>query len=65
MTRKYTVNAINYDNEIKFSLEAKNKREVKNIIKSFNGTQIYTVVKNNKLVKRMSSKKALEIIKNF
>jgi hypothetical protein len=65
MTRKYTVNAINYDNEIKFSLEAKNKREVKNIIKAFNGTQIYTVVKNNKLVKRMSSKKALEIIKNF
>ena len=65
MTRKYTVNAINYDNEIKFSLEAKNKREVKNIIKSFNGTQIYTVVKNNKLVKRISSKKALEIIKNF
>lgn len=65
MTRKYTVNAINYDNEIKFSLEAKNKREVKNIIKAFNGTQIYTVVKNNKLIKRMSSKKALEIIKNF
>ena len=65
MTRKYIVNAINYDNEIKFSLEAKNKREVKNIIKAFNGTQIYTVVKNNKLVKRMSSKKALEIIKNF
>lgn len=65
MIRKYTVNAINYDNEIKFSLEAKNKREVKNIIKAFNGTQIYTVVKRNKLVKRMSSKKALEIIKNF
>ena len=65
MTRKYIVNAINYDNEIKFSLEAKNKKEVKNIIKAFNGTQIYTVVKNSKLVKRMSSKKALEIIKNF
>ena len=65
MTRKYIINSISYDNEIKFSLEAKNKREVKNIIKSFNGTQIYTVVKNNKLVKRMSSKKALKIIKNF
>lgn len=65
MTRKYTVNAINHENEIIFSLEAKNKKEVKNIIKAFNGTKIYTVVKNNKLVKRMSSKKALEIIKNF
>ena len=65
MTRKYIVNSINDNNEIKFSLEAKNKKEVKNIIKAFNGTQIYTVIKNNKLVKRMSSKKALEIIKNF
>ena len=27
--------------------------------------EVHNVVKNNKLVKRMSSKKALEIIKNF
>jgi hypothetical protein len=65
MKRRYTVNAINSELEILFSNEAKNIKEVKNIIAELNGRYSFTVVKNNKLVKRLSSKSALEILKNF
>jgi hypothetical protein len=65
MKRRYTVNAINSELEILFSNEAKTIKEVKNIIAELNGRYSFTVVKNNKLVKRLSSKSALEILKNF
>lgn len=65
MTRQYTVEVINHDNETRFSNECKNKREVKNVIKSFGGKYIYKTVKNGKLVKRLTSKSALTIINNF
>lgn len=62
MKRIYKVNAINNNNEVLFTNECKNKKEVKNVINAFNGTVIYTVLKNDKIVKKMSSRTALEII---
>lgn len=62
MKRIYKVNAINTNNEVLFTNECKNKKEVKNVINAFNGTVIHTVLKNDKVVKKMSSKTALEII---
>ena len=62
MKRIYKVNAINTNNEVLFTNECKNKKEVKNVINAFNGTVIYTVLKNDKIVSKMSSKTALEII---
>ena len=63
--RKYIVEVINQDNETMFTNECKNTREVKNVIASFGGKYSYKTVKNNKLVKRLTSKSALKIIKNF
>ena len=65
MTRQYVVEVINQDNETMFTNECKNTREVKNVIASFGGKYNYKTVKNNKLVKRLTSKGALKIIKNF
>ena len=62
MKRIYKVNAINTNNEVLFTNECKNKKEVKNVINAFNGTVIYIVLKNDKIVKKMSSRTALEII---
>jgi hypothetical protein len=65
MKRNYKVNAINENNEVLFTNECKNVKEVKNVIASLNGRYLYTVTKKDKLVKRLSSKKAMEIINNF
>lgn len=62
--KKYSVNVINHDNEIIYTLKAKNKREVKNIINTYNFPSLYTVVKNDKLIKRLTSKSALKVINN-
>lgn len=63
MKRIYKVNIINrVTAESEYSLEAKNKTEVKNIIAMLN--KPYTVTKRDKLVKKLSSKSALEIINN-
>ena len=62
MKRIYKVNIINHNNEIKETLEAKNIKEVKNIIKALYNISLYTVTKNDKLIKRLSSKAALKII---
>ena len=64
MKRIYKVNAINENNEVIYTNEAKNKKQVKNIINAFNHTVKYTVTKNDKLVKKLCSKSALEIINN-
>ena len=65
MKRNFKVNVINNNNEVLFTNECKNVKEVKNVIDSFGGRYIYTVTKKDKLVKRLSSKKAIEIINNF
>lgn len=65
MKRNFKVNAINNNNEVLFTNECKNIKEVKNVIASFGGRYIYTVTKKDKLVKRLSNKKAIEIINNF
>lgn len=62
--KKYIISVINNDNEIKFSNECKSKKEVKNIIKFFGGKYHYKTTKNNKLVKSLTSKSALNIINN-
>ena len=65
MKRIYKVNIINRDTaEINYSLEAKNIREVKNILIEINHAKPYTVTKRNKLIKKLSSKSALEAINN-
>ena len=64
MKRNFKVNAINCNNEVLFTNECKNKKELKNVIEAFNGRYIYTVTKKDKLVKRLSHKKAVEIINN-
>ena len=65
MKRIYKVNIINRATaEINYSLEAKNIREVKNILTEINHTKPYTVTKRDKLIKKLSSKSALEIINN-
>lgn len=65
MKRNYKVNAINENNEVLFTNECKNVKEVKNVIANFGGRYIYTVTKKDKLVKKLSSKKAMEVINNF
>ena len=65
MTRNFKVNVINDNNEVLFTNECKNKKEVKNVIEAFGGRYIYTVTKKDKLVKRLSSAKAIEIINNY
>ena len=65
MKRNFKVNVINNNNEVLFTNECKNVKEVKNVIASFGGRYIYTVTKKDKLVKKLSSKKAMEIINNF
>ena len=65
MKRNFKVNIINNNNEILFTNECKNTKEVKNVITSFGGRYIYTVTKKDKLVKKLSSKKAMEVINNF
>ena len=65
MKRNFKINVINNNNEVLFTNECKNVKEVKNVIESFGGRYIYTVTKKDKLVKRLSSKKAIEIINNF
>lgn len=65
MKRIYKVNVINRDTaEINYSLEAKNIREVKNIINELYNIKHYTVTKKDRLVKRLSSKCALDVINN-
>ena len=65
MKRIYKVNIINKDTaEINYSLEAKNIKEVKNIINELYNICHYTVTKRDKLVKKLSSKPALEVINN-
>lgn len=65
MKRIYLVETINKENETMFTNYCKNVREVKNVIASFGGKYNYKTVKNGKLIKRLTSKSALEIIKNF
>ena len=65
MKRIYLVETINKKNETMFTNYCKNVREVKNVIASFGGKYNYKTVKNGKLIKRLTSKSALEIIKNF
>ena len=64
MKRNYQVNAINENNEVLFTNECKNVKEVKNIVASLNSRYIYTVTKKGKLVKKLSSKKAMQVINN-
>ncbi len=65
MKRNFKVNVINENNEVLFTNECKNIKEVKNVIASFGGRYIYTVTKKDKLVKKLTSKNAMEIINNF
>ena len=65
MTRNFKVNVINDNNEVLFTNECKNKKEVKNVIEAVGGRYIYTLTKKDKLVKRLSSAKAIEIINNY
>ena len=65
MKRNFKVNVIDSNNEVLFTNECKNKKEVKNVIEAFNGRYIYTVTKKDKLVKKLRSTKAMEIINNF
>lgn len=65
MKRNFKVNVINNNNEVLFTNECKNVKEVKNVIASFGGRYIYTVTKKDKLVKKLSHNKALEIINNY
>ena len=65
MKRNFKVNVINENNEVLFTNECKNIKEVKNVIASFGGRYIYTVTKKDKLVKKLTSKNAMEIVNNF
>ena len=65
MKRNFKVNAINENNEVLFTNECKNIKEVKSVIASLNGRYLYTVTKKDKLVKKLSSKKAMEVVNNF
>jgi hypothetical protein len=64
MKRVFAVVVINENNEELFTNECKNTKEVKNVIRALNNRYIYKVVKNNKLVKKLTSKRALEVINN-
>ena len=64
MKRIFAVVVINENNEELFTNECKNTKEVKNVIRELNNRYIYKVVKNNKLVKKLTSKRALEVINN-
>ena len=65
MKRIFKVNVINNNNEVEFTNECKNVKEVKNVIASFGGKYIYTVTKKDKLVKKLTHKQALKIINNY
>lgn len=64
MKRIYTVTVINKDLEAINTYECATKKEVKNLVNAYNFPSAYTVAKNDKLVKRLSSKKGLEILAN-
>lgn len=64
MKRIYTVTVINKDLEPIHTYECATKKEVKNLVNGYNFPSAYTVAKNDKLVKRLSSKKGLEILAN-
>lgn len=64
MKRIFKVNVINENNEVLFVNECKNVKEVKNIIASLNSRYLYTVTKKDKLVKKLTSKNALDVINN-
>ena len=64
MKKIYSVNVINENNDVLFTNKCKSKKEVKNIIKSFGSRYVYTVTKNDKLVKSLTHKKAFKIISN-